>query len=327
MAVHSWPDSTPSTVPVGPLAQAAAQAWQGAAPHVQVDAHALGEGGPRTADVWDGATSSVGGALARDTTEGLMLAPSHGEQRWSPPSLSTALLGVAAQASAASSRRSVIVPVGDVPPAGDATDLWGGGLAAMRQGLSSLDMVALVGHTRPLLGFHGMSAGLRDGRETDQAIAAAAQDQEQRWGAIALEADQIASRTTLIGPTRLSDAPGSGAAGGLAYCLGALGARLVPASAFLARATGFAAAVEGADVAIVVVAALTPTTLDHVAAASAAAAADHAVPTVVITAALHVGKRDLMAAGIVSAYEAHGSVQGLTDRIARVARTWTPPLG
>lgn len=327
MAVHSWPESAAVTVPAGPLAQAVAQTWRDSAPHTQVDSHALGDGGPRTADLWDGGTSPVGGAVAVQTPAGLMLAPSHGLQRWDPPSLSSALLGLAAQAGAASSRHQVVIPVGDVPPAGDATDLWGGGLAAMRQGLSVLDMVALVGHTRPLLGFHGMSAGLRDGRETDTAIAAAAQEQEQRWGTVALEADQIASRTTLIGSTRLSDAPGSGAAGGLAYCLGALGARLTPASAWMTQSSGFADAVAGADVAVVVIADLTPATLDHIAAASAAAAAEHAVPTIVVTAALHVGKRDLMAAGIVSAYEADRSMPGLTDRIGRVARTWTPPPG
>ncbi|MEX0913934.1 MAG: glycerate kinase, partial [Demequina sp.] len=131
--------------------------------------------------------------------------------------------------------------------------------------------------------------------------------------------------STLMGPARLSDAPGSGAAGGLAYCLGAVGARLLPASAALNEISGYAQAVASAHVAVIVVDELTPSTLDHIAAPSAAAAAAHAVPSVVITSSLHVGKRDLLAAGVVSAYEAPVGLDGLSARIERIARTWTPP--
>jgi len=323
MAVHGWRDTT--EVSVREVSATAARTWTAMAPHVEVDAFAMGAGGPRTADLFDGTTVPVGGAVATHTSGAIVLSPAGPQLRWDPPSLSTALLGLAADADASGTPPTVYVPVGDLPPAGDATDLWSGGLPAMRRALASLDLVALVSHPRPLLGFHGMSAALRDGRESDAAIAAAAQAQEARWNAIAMETDPLAQRTTLMGPARLSDAPGSGAAGGLAYCLGAVGARLMPASAALGEMTGYTPAVAGAQVAVIVVDDLTPSTLDHIAAPSAAAAAAHAVPSVAITPSLHVGKRDLLAAGIVSAYEAGAGLDGLAGRLERIARTWTPP--
>ena len=63
---------------------------------------------------------------------------------------------------------------------------------------------------------------------------------------------------------------GSGAAGGLAYCLAVLGATITRASDYLADAVGLADAVAGADVVIAVGGPLTPATLDHGLATAAA---------------------------------------------------------
>ncbi|MEX0913592.1 MAG: hypothetical protein WDZ57_01440, partial [Demequina sp.] len=197
MAVHGWRDTTDVTA--REVAAAAAQGWSATAPHVEVEAFAMGTGGPRTADLWQGATVPVGGAVATHTSAGIMLAPGGNQLRWDPPSLSTALLGLAADAPRRGTPPTVYVPVGDLPPAGDATDLWSGGVPAMRRALAALDIVALVSHPRPLLGFHGMSAVLRDGRENDTAIAAAAQAQEDRWNRIAMETDPLVQRSTLMG--------------------------------------------------------------------------------------------------------------------------------
>jgi glycerate kinase len=193
----------------------------------------------------------------------------------------------------------------------------------MRSGLSALAMVALVGSTRTLLGFNGMSSAVRDGREADGAIAAAAQEQERRWTGIALEGDALAGAASLIGPSRLSDAPGAGAAGGLAYCLAVAGARLTQAAAYVVDAFGIGAEASDADVLVAVTGELTPRSLDHgIASAVTSHAARRGVPATAIAPDVHVGKRDLMAAGLASAHHASPGRAGLEDGVRRLAHTW-----
>ncbi|MDN4474612.1 glycerate kinase [Demequina sp. SYSU T00192] len=320
IAAQSWPRPT-----VGDLAPAAAvrivrDAWSAAAAHVDLDVVAVPDGGPRTADALAGEAVPVGGATAMRMDGAVVLAPAGGA-RWEPSALSSALLGLAA----AGETSRVVVPLGDEPPAGDAVDLWGGGLEAARAGVATLDIVALVGSDRPLLGFTGMSAAVRDGREHDAALAQAAQAQEERWAAIAREADPVASRRALLGPTRLSDEPGTGAAGGLAYALAAMGARLLPAAAATAELAGLDRAAASADLVVAVVDRLDARGLDHgLVSAASSLAARRGVPCVAVTAHLAVGKRDLMAAGVAAAHEAAPGEDALGDQIRRVAHTWTP---
>lgn len=318
IAAQSWPLPDGGSLSPQRTAEVVREAWSAAAPHVDVTVVAIPAGGPRTADALPGETAPVGGAVARRIGPVLVLAPAAGA-RWEPGALGTALLGLAAAGETA----RVVVPLGDDAPAGDAVDLWGGGLEAARAGVASLDLVALVGSDRPLLGFAGMSASVRDGREHDAALAVAAQAQEERWAAIAREADPVASRRTLMGPSRLSDQPGSGAAGGLAYALAALGARLVPAAGACAELAGLDTA--GADVVAAVVGVLDARALDHGTAAAASSLAGRTgVPCVALTGHLAVGKRDLMAGGIAGAHEGAPGEDGLADQVRRVAHTWTP---
>lgn len=320
IACQSWPrpdgsESGPTTV-----AQVVREAWETAAPHAGVTAVPVPDGGPRSADALPGPASAVGGALARPVDDALVLAPASGS-RWEPTALASALLGLAA----AGRRGPVVVPLGDVEPAGQATDLWGGGLEAARAGLAALDIIAAVGSDRPLLGFTGMSAAVRDGREHDAALALAAQEQEERWVAIARATDPIASRRALLGPARLSDLPGAGAAGGLAYALAALGARLVPAADAMARLAGLDHAAADASVIGAVVGRLDAQALDRgVTAAASRLAAERGAPCVAVTAHLAVGRRDLMAGGVAGAHQGEPGDEGLADQIRRVAHTWTP---
>ncbi|MDN4472676.1 glycerate kinase [Demequina zhanjiangensis] len=319
MLVEGWPGVSGAI----DAADRAALTWSTSTPGVHVTAIAVGDGGPRSADAADGTAYSVPGVDAIRTSEGLLLAPADGALRWDPIALGAALRAIAADADAA---RTVIVPVGDVPPAGDAADVWGASLQDSRETLADLDLVALVSSDRPLLGFHGMSAAVREGREADAALAVAAQEQEERWRQRAQEADEIASTgTVLLGPRRLSDQPRTGAAGGMAYSLAALGARLEAGSHSLARWSGLGKAVEHADVVVAVVDTLSHAALDHGAAAPAGGlAAARGVPAVVVTSDSHVGKRDLMAAGIHGSHVGAPGPDGLADAIARAARTWTP---
>ncbi len=296
----------------------ATRAWEEAAPGVELVALPMGGGGPRSADVWRGARGFVDGAETIDHAGATWLAPTGGSSRWNPVDVAAALLGLAKDG------RTVVIPVGDDAIAGEAVELWSGSLAATKKFLAGLDIVVLVSSRRPLLGFDGMSAALLDGKEGDAAVAAASQAQEERWQGLAAHGDQVGNRKALMGPTRLSDEPGTGAAAGLAYALAAVGARLVPASTYIADAAGLSAEVaRGADLVWGIAAELTPRTLDHgIAVPVAAAAAAHGVPAALLAPGVRVGKRDLMAAGITSAHEAEEGPEGLADGVRRLAQTW-----
>ena len=315
-AVQGWPgryriDATEAVAIVQ-------TAWGEAIPGAELVTLPVGGGGPRSADVWRGSRGFVDGAETIDHAGATWLAPTGGSSRWNPIDVAAALFGLA------KGGRTVVVPVGDDAIAGDAVELWSGSLPATRKLLAGLDIVVLVSSRRPLLGFEGMSASLLDGKEGDAAVAAAAQAEEERWRDLAAHGDEVGNRSALIGPTRLSDEPGTGAAAGLAYALAALGARLVPASTYIADAAGLNAEVaKGADLVWGISAELTPRALDHgVAVPVAAAAAAHGVPAALLTPGVRVGKRDLMAAGISSAHEAEEGPEGLADGVRRLAQTW-----
>ncbi|WP_152649836.1 glycerate kinase [Demequina oxidasica] len=337
MVCQEWDANGPFSVSAESAQEISMLAWGTAAPHVDVQSFAIGDGGPRSADAVAGSRTRVGGVelVALDTflTGGAAIAAPKGTAtRWNPLDLASGLLGLAAAARSGGRRQTVVVPVGNGNCAGDATGLWGVGgswvknMAAMRATLDVLDIVVLTTTDRPLLGFHGMSSALRDGREADAAVSLAAQTQEDRWTAIAREVDAEASRPMLVGASRMSDQPGTGAATGLAYCLAAVGGRLVTdAAGYLMDTAGVRAAIgDDATVAVALAPTLTPTTLDHgVASSLARAASAAAVPVVAVAPEVHVGKRDLMAAGVAAAYEAGHGEDALGDQIRRVAQTWT----
>ncbi len=318
-AVNGWPGD--DALDARTAALAVGEAWLEAAPGSVVEVLALGDGGPRSADAWPGERSLAGGVEVVSHGGAQWLAPRKGAARWNPVDLSTALLGLAATGVSG----AIVIPVGDDAPEGDAGDLWGDALPALRHAVRNLDLVVIATSNRPLLGFHGMSATLIDGREGDASLATAAQEQERRWTEIARDGDVVADRESLIGPSRLSDQPGTGAAGGLAYVLAALGARIVPAAQYLAEASGLAAAAASADLVLGVGGDLIPSALDTgVAASVAAVAARGGVPATMLSTAVHVGRRDLMAAGLSSAHEGKPGPAGLVDGVRRVAQTWAP---
>ena len=317
LAVERWPGvedaSEARDIAVG--------AWR-AASDADVVGFAVGDGGPRSADAFAGTRAEVAGVQAVATPAGLVLAPHPPATRWDPVELGTALRALAAKPPESG---AIVVPVGDEPPAGDATDVWGAELPQLRRDLAALQIRVLVTTDRPLLGFHGMSAALRNGRESDSALAVASQEQEERWRAIAATADAVASRGTLLGPGRLSDAPGSGAAGGLAYCLAALGGTVTRGVDYLADTVGVGEAVAGADLVVAVGPRLIPVTLDHgIAATVARQAARHAVPAIALAPEVAVGRRDLMAAGLSGTHEGPAGAAGLVEAVGRAARTWAP---
>lgn len=326
--IESWPNSRGQSLAPLEVGEELSRAWSAHASAVNIDTFVVGDGGARTADALVGTRTQVGGADVVQVGDTLVLAAPRGHKRWEPHALATALLGIAADFAhgrpEGAPAQTVVIPVGDEPPAGDPTDVWLGGPEAMRAGVAALDLVVAVSSQRPLLGFNGMSAALRDGREHDPAIALAAQTQEDRWAEISRSGDAVANLRSLLGPTRLSDAPGTGAAGGLAYCLGVLGGRLQPAAALFATLAGAEQALAHTDLVVAVVPKLEPRSLDEGAIPAAGAlAAQKGIPAIVIAPHASIGRRDLMNAGITSAHGGEPGLAGFTDTIRRVAQTWT----
>ncbi|WP_160297482.1 glycerate kinase [Demequina flava] len=315
----SWPLED-KTLPPGDAASIVASAWGDSNPADAVVSIAVGDGGPRSADAVVGEVVSLGMVEAIVAGESWLLRPAGGGVRWDPRELGRALTDAVEHPERRG--KTVVVPVGDADLAGDATTVWEESSEASRAAWSALPLEVLVTSQRPLLGLKGMSAAVRDGRESDQALAVASQEQEKRWSDIARSTDASQPRS-LVGPARLSDVPGTGAASGLAYCLAAAGAKLTPASARLLDLV----VPEGTtpDLVVAVTASLTPHTLDEgVSHAAAAIASTHGVPCAVLTVDAWVGKRDVMAAGVAAVHEGSRGADALAQHIARVAQTWSP---
>ncbi|MDE0572950.1 glycerate kinase [Demequina sp. B12] len=319
LLTDGWTDNghrmDPATV-----AHTASEAWRTRNVSDDVVTLAVGDGGPASGRLWSGESpQDTTDYVVRDNV--IVLTPPPGSEAWDPALLGNTLTHVAQ--SPEFSGRTIVVPLGDTHPQHDATLVWGNStVSEMRQALSGLTVQALVSSSRPLLGLKGMSASLRDGRENDVALATHSQAQEAHWNTIARHVDEAQPRS-LMGPSRLSDVPGTGAAGGLAYCLAAVGAQLLPASARLAELAG-AGAVEP-ELVVAITPELTPHLLDHgVARAASDLAAATGAPCAVLTPEVLVGKRDLMAGGIAAAHEGTATAADLASHVARVCQTWSP---
>ena len=216
------------------------------------------------------------------------------------------------------------------------------GLRELRDRLWGVELVAATDVDVPLLGLHGASAGFapQKGATPEQA-----QDLERSLGHFAhaataalgdaLRPDLLAGTRPSSATSRLTAAPGAGAAGGLGFGLALLGGRLVPGSVFVADAVGLDDLVADHDVVVTGEGRFDWQSLHgKVVSEVASRALAHAVPTVVVAGEVLVGRRELSAAGITSAYavgetpeqvaEALADPAGsLAARSARVARTWS----
>lgn len=216
------------------------------------------------------------------------------------------------------------------------------GLRELRDRLREVELVVATDVDVPLLGLHGASAGFapQKGATPEQA-----QELERALGHFAhaataalgdaLRPDLLAGTRPASATSRLTAAPGAGAAGGLGFGLALLGGRLVPGSAFVADAVGLDALVGDHDVVVTGEGRFDWQSLHgKVVAEVATRALAHAVPTVVVAGEVLVGRRELSAAGITAAYAVGETpeqvaaalaapAQTLAARAARVARTWS----
>ncbi|MGN8245344.1 glycerate kinase [Cellulomonas soli] len=215
------------------------------------------------------------------------------------------------------------------------------GLRALRERLRDVEIVVATDVDVPLLGLTGASAGFaaqkgatpQQAQQLERELASFAHAAVEALGD-AVRPDLLAARTTSA-VSRLSQAPGAGAAGGLGFGLSLLGARLVPGAALVADVVGLDATL--ADVDVVVTGegrfdwqSLHGKVVSEVATRALAAA----VPTVVLAGEVSVGRRELSAAGITAAYAVGETpeevrvaladpVGSLRARAVRVARTWS----
>jgi len=236
---------------------------------------------------------------------------------------------------------------------GDLLDAGGGSLAAvgpddlaglreLRDRLRGVELVVATDVDVPLLGLHGASAGFapQKGATPEQA-----QELERSLGHFAhaataalgdaLRPDLLAGTRPASATSRLTAAPGAGAAGGLGFGLALLGGRLVPGSVFVADAVGLDARIGDHDVVVTGEGRFDWQSLHgKVVSEVASRALAHAVPTVVVAGEVLVGRRELSAAGITAAYAVAETPEqvaaaladpagSLAARSARVARTWS----
>lgn len=194
-------------------------------------------------------------------------------------------------------------------------------VAAARAGLRGAEVLVATDVRALLHGLRGATVGSAQQRGARREQLPELEEAMVGWAA-AVEPD-------------LAHVPGAGADGGLGYGLLVLGARRVPARELVMDVTGFRAAVAETDLVVTGEGTLDWASLsDRVTASVAAAALPHAVPVIVLAGQVLVGRRELAAMGVESAYPAAESpaevaaslahpAERLADLAQRVARTWS----
>ncbi|QBI53774.1 glycerate kinase family protein [Streptomonospora litoralis] len=194
-------------------------------------------------------------------------------------------------------------------------------LAAAREALRGVSLVAATDVDNPLLGLHGASAvfGPQKGADADQV---------QRLDAA------LAAFAEATDPGGLREASGAGAAGGLGYGMLLIGGTVESGVARVLGAVGLAGDVAAADLVITGEGSFDTQSLrGKLPHGVAKAAADQGVPCVVLAGAVAVGRQEAAAAGIAETYslvESAGSTEAALSRSAEelrklaadVARRW-----
>ncbi|MCG7595816.1 glycerate kinase [Mycobacterium sp. PSTR-4-N] len=200
-----------------------------------------------------------------------------------------------------------------------------GGLAAARELLADVELVAASDVEHPLLGARGAAAVFGPQKGADPATVELL---EQRLAAWARQLEDAAGAA-------IRDEPGAGAAGGLGAALLALGARRESGAAIIASHTRLDADLDAADLVITGEGRFDDQSLHgKVVSALAAGAGRRGVPVLVMAGQVTLTDAERSEAGIAAAHavaEHAGSVrraiddaaEQLTGLAAAVAATWT----
>lgn len=229
-------------------------------------------------------------------------------------------------------------------------------LAAVRDRLAGVELVAAADTDVPLLGFHGASAADAQDRG---ATAAQAQELESALGHFAhvvqatpgvpppsgpalAAAGRVGAQEHSQGhshehraPRTWAAHPGAGAGGGLGFALAVLGGDLRPGPKVGLDAAGFAARVAGADLVVTGQGVFGWESVRvSVVSEVASRSLEVGVPVVVVAGEVEVGRREMVSMGVEAAYAvtersagsrppAADPAEALAARAARVARTWS----
>lgn len=211
---------------------------------------------------------------------------------------------------------------------------------ALRARLRDVDLLVAAGTETPLVGLHGAGALLSRRSGIDPA---AAQRVEQQVADHVARLDEVladAGSSLLVSgdQRRGSRRPHSGAGGGLALLLAALGARVLPGAAVVAELTDAGPAVDGVDLVLTGTAVLDGAALaDGVPAVVGRHALRTGVPVVALGNEVLISRREIAGTGLTAVYPVRdpappgrpaaiapgGLEEALADRSARVARTWS----
>jgi len=219
-----------------------------------------------------------------------------------------------------------------------------GGLDAAHALVSSRELVLALADTTPLGGVSGAGQALA-------AVAALSGEECQELNRRACAAAlQVASSSGGVqegglplvgqGPPELSvTSRGTGAGGGAALVLRALGARALPATRVMSRLLGLEESVAGQDLVVTAAGEVFDVVADSVAAVVGGMAGDSALPVVLVAGRLAAPRGELAEAGVVSAYSLEepgssrnrawngGGALELRGRLramgARLARSWS----
>lgn len=221
-------------------------------------------------------------------------------------------------------------------------------LAGLRARLGGVDLVAACVGDLPLLGPRGVLADVPGVPDVQgQGSIGRAQAAGARYVAELARVVRGVPGTRVAlpvlggaaSPVPTGHTPRSGAGGGIAVAVEALGGRLLPGVEVMADAVGLAGEVVAAELVVVAVTALDGDELhDGVAGVVGRAAREAGVPVVVLAGRVEASRRELAAAGVAGAYAAvaepgpfapagaPGAVDAdLLARLAgRVAVTWSP---
>lgn len=227
------------------------------------------------------------------------------------------------------------------------------GIAELRAALAGRDLVVACSSDEPLVGLHGAGAGLvrRAGLEPGLA-----QGVDRAVSHFAEVLDTMTPRRRLLpllgrpegagegaGRARAATRPFSGAGGGVALVLDALGGRLLDGAGAVADLLGLSALVRDADLVVTGCESLDVDAVHSgVVSTVGAAALRHGIPVVAVARDVEASRRELARIGIVGSHalrprpgpfaptsdRATDAASALVDQLVamtgRVARTWSP---
>jgi glycerate kinase len=365
MRVVIAPDSFGGILDAGAAAEAIAAGWLDTAPGDQLDLVPLSDGGPGFVAAMHAAlggarhTAYASDPLRRQTrAEWLSVADTAwiesaqacglhllaGPER-DPRRTTTLGVGELILLAAGRGARRIVVGLGGSATNDGGAGAWaalggepvdvlaagGGGLSALAAvtaaGLpEGLDLVVATDVDNPLLGPSGASAVFGPQKGADRAAVLDLDDALRHW------ADLVEAVT---GRPGLRDQPGTGAAGGLAFGLMALGGGRVAGSDTVTEAVRLGERIAAADVVVTGEGRLDAQSVrGKVVSAVVRHARENAVPCVVVAGDVTVGEREAAAWGIDAAYSVAalaGSVPagiaagalGLQGAARQAARDWS----